>query len=78
MDLITVCKYLMGGNEEQRLLPALLTDRTRRNEHKLKHKTFYLNTKKPLFIARVIKQWNKMPNEAVEFPFAEVFKILTL
>lgn len=48
MDLITVCKYLIGGNEEQRdrLLPALLTDRTRGNEHKLKHRAFYLNTKK--------------------------------
>lgn len=53
MDLINVCKYLMGGKEQvDRFLPALPTDRTRGNEHKLKHKTFCLNTRKYFFYCK--------------------------
>lgn len=76
MDLTNVYKYLMGENEEQRdrLLPALPTHRARGNEHKLKIKhsiyTFFFYCKSD--------EWNKMPKEDVESPFAEIFKILTL
>lgn len=40
-DLISVCKYLMGDNEEKRsrLFSVVSSNRTRGNGHKLKHRT---------------------------------------
>jgi len=45
-------KYLMGQNREERvrLFSVVPSDRTRGNEHKLKHMKFHLNTRKHFFL----------------------------
>lgn len=59
MDLINVCKYLMGGRsgeEGARLLSVVSTDWTRGYEHKLNHFPIW-NSTWTLFYIRVVN-WN--------------------
>ena len=51
------------------------SDRTKGNDHKLKHKKFHLNIQKHFFTARVVQHWSRLPKEAVEFPSLEIFRI---
>ena len=62
-DLINVCKYLKGGCKEDgtRLFLVVPSDRTRGNEHKLKHRRFPLNIRKDFFTVRVLSTGTGYP-----------------
>ena len=45
----------------------------RSSRHKLKHRKFYLNTRKN-FTLKVAEHWNRLPREAVESSCLEIFK----
>ena len=47
---------------------------SRGNRHKLKQRKFRLNTRKNFVTLRVTEPWHRLPREAVEFPFLEIFK----
>jgi len=53
---------------------VVLSDRTRDNGHKLKHRKFGLNMRKNFFTLRVIEHWNRLPREFVDSPSLEIFK----
>jgi len=53
---------------------VVASDRTKGNEHKLKHMKFHLNMRKNFFLLRVTEPWHRLPREAVESPSLEIFK----
>jgi len=74
-DHINAYKHLKGGCEENgsRVFSVVPSNRTRGNEHKLKHKKFLLNMKKN-FPLRVTEHWNRLPREVVDSPSLDIFK----
>ena len=69
-------KYLKGARIEDgaRLFPVVLSDRTRGDGHKLKHRRFPLNIRKRFFTVSVTEHWHRLPREVVESLSLEGFK----
>jgi len=53
---------------------VVLSDRTRGNGHKLKHRMFQLKMRKNFVTPRVTEPWNRLPRGAVESPSLEILK----
>lgn len=66
--------------DRARLFSVMMSNRTRDNGHRLKHKKFCLNTvsaRKHYFTVRVAEHWHRLPRlprEVVECPSLEIFK----
>ena len=77
-DLIYIVafQYLMGVYKEEGecLFTRVDSDRTRGNGFKLRQGRFRLDTRRTLFIRRVVMQWNRLPKEVVDAPSLEAFK----
>lgn len=68
MDLITVDKFLkkMCKYVQADLPSVMLSNGTRENGHRLRHKTLSLSTRKHFFLLRVIKQWCRLAREGLD------------
>ena len=49
-------------------------DRTRENGFKLKDGKFRLDIRRKSFTQRMVRHWHRLPGEAVDAPFPEMFK----
>jgi len=64
----------MKGKEAAILFSVVPSDRTRGNEHKLKHNNFCLNIRKDFFIVRETEQWHRLPRGVVKSPSLDILK----
>ena len=76
-DLIAAFQYLKGPYKEagEGLFTRPCSDRTRGNGFELKKSRFRLDIRKKFFTVRVVRHWNRLPQEAVDVPSLGVFKI---
>ncbi|KFQ07941.1 hypothetical protein N329_07309, partial [Haliaeetus albicilla] len=76
-DLIAAFQYLKGAYKKDgdRLFSRACSDRTRRNDFKLKEGRFRLDKRKKFFTMRVVKHWHR-PREVVDVPSLETVKVM--
>jgi len=76
-DLIAAFRYLKGAyrKDGEGLFTRVCSDRTKGNGFKLKEGRFRLDIRKNFFTLRVVKQWHRLPREAVDAPLLETFKV---
>ena len=69
-------KYMKGYYKQERdwFFPWSNGDRTRGNGFKLKERKFKLDVRNRYFTERVVRHWNRLPREAMDAIFLEVFK----
>lgn len=73
-DLTIAYKYLKGGCTGARLFSVVLSDRTRSNEHKGKHRRCCLNIRKYFITVRVAEHCHRLIMGVMEPPSLEIFK----
>jgi len=75
-DLVAVSEYLKGAYKKagEGLYTRACSDRTKDNGCKLKEGRFRLDIRKKFFTVGVVRHWNRLPREAVDVPFLEIFK----
>ncbi|PKU47750.1 hypothetical protein llap_1950 [Limosa lapponica baueri] len=75
-DLMATFQYLKVAYRKagEGLLTRACSDRTRGNGFKLEEGRFRSDLRKKFFSVRVVRHWNRLPREAVDVPFLEVFK----
>ncbi|GAB0183591.1 hypothetical protein GRJ2_000824400 [Grus japonensis] len=75
-DLTAAFQYLKGAYRKagEGLFMRECSDRTRGNGFKQKEGRVRLDVRNSFFTVRVVRQWNRLPREAVEVPSLEVFK----
>jgi len=75
-DLIAAFQYLKGGYRKagEGLFRRIYSDRTRGNGFRLKEGRFRLDLREKFFTMRVVRQWNRLPREAVAAPSLEAFQ----
>jgi len=74
---IVAFQYLKGAykQEGQRLFMRVDSDRIRGNGFKLRQRRFRLGIRRRFFTQRVMKHWNRLPNEVMDAPSLEAFKV---
>ncbi len=75
-DLTVAFQYLKGSysKKEDKLFSRVCCDRTRGNGLKLKESRFRLDIRKKSFTVRVVRNWKKLPRDAVDNPSLKTFK----
>ena len=69
-------QYLKGAyrKAEEGVFIRAGRDRTTGNGFKLEYGRFRLDIRKKFFTVRVVRHWNRLPNEVVNVPSLEAFK----
>ena len=75
-DLIVTFQYLKSAykQEGEWLFLGVDSDRTRRNDLKLRQGRFRLDIRRKFFTQRVVTHWNRLPKEVVDAPSLEAFR----
>ena len=75
-DLIAASRYIKGAYKQEgsQLFTRVDNGRTRGNGFTLREGRFRLNVRGKFFTMRVVRCWNRLPEEVMDAPSLEVFK----
>jgi len=75
-DLIAAFQYLKGAyrKDGENIFSRAYCNRIRGNGFKLREGRFGQDIRKKFFTVRVVRQWHRLPREAVDAPSLETFK----